>query len=591
MHGRIGKHPRLRSKGFLMPISVPELGDILVREGFIEPSILIEILVEQTDAKEQLADVLLSRGIISQKDLLTAIAKHQGMDVFDTNQFSIEDEALDLVPIEFARRHNVLPIDLTETHMRVAMIYPVDVQALDHLSHFAKKVNREVKVYLAIAQELEELREPSYKRIQRTKNLTCLIDQVVNEVGGQGFVDEDPDEEEAARKAEDAGIVNLVDQMIAQAIHERATDIHIEPQEKGLVIRYRVDGLLYDALKPPQAVYTGTISRIKILSNMDIAERRTAQDGRFTHRNGGVEVDIRVSSVPTVHGEKIVMRLLDKTNFEFSLKNLGLSDEDYDDFQKAIHLPYGMILISGPTGSGKTTTLYSSLLELRNETLNITTIEDPVEYQMDRINQIQVNTRKDVTFANALRSFLRQDPDVIMVGEVRDGETADISIRAALTGHMVFSTIHANDAPTTATRLVSMGSEPFMTASALTLVAAQRLIRRNCPHCLVEYSPPEDVMLALGDLDLAEGETPKFLKGDGCPACKGRGYLGRVAIIEKMMMTPRIRELVAENRPAGEIREVAMAEGMKTLKQKGMTKALQGITTPEEVLRVCLSDE
>lgn len=576
-----------------MPISVPELGDILVREGMIEPSVLIEIFVEQADAKHQLADVLLERGLISEKDLLTVMAKHLEFERFNPTQANIENEALELVPIEFARRHNVLPLDFTDDHMLVAMTYPVDVQALDHLTNFADKVGRGVKVVLALPQEISELRNVSYRKIERSKNLTNLIDQVVSEVGGVSFIEEDPDEEEATRRAEDAGIVNLVDQMIAQALQERATDIHIEPQEKALVIRYRVDGLLYDALKPPHAVYTGTISRIKILSNMDIAERRTAQDGRFSLRTGNQDVDIRVSSIPTVHGEKIVMRLLDKTNFNFSLVDLGLSKEDLDDFQRVIHQPYGMILLSGPTGSGKTTTLYSSLLELRNETLNITTVEDPVEYQMDRINQVQVNNRKDVSFANALRAFLRQDPDVIMVGEIRDGETADISIRAALTGHMVFSTIHANDAPTTATRLVSMGSEPFMTASALSLVAAQRLIRQNCPHCLTEYVPADEVMLAISDMpEISESEkTPQFVKGEGCPACKGRGYFGRVAIIEKMVMTPQLRRLVAENRPAGEVRELAVSQGMKTLKRKGIDKALQQVTTPEEILRVCLSDE
>jgi len=593
-HGRFGRHPiGFEAKEPIMPISAPELGDILVRDGLIEPGTLIEILVEQADAKEQLGEVLLERGIITQEIFLDAVAKHLGYGRFDPNQNSVENEALELVPVEFARRHNVLPLNLDETRLHVAMTYPVDIEALDHLQGFAKEIHKEVQVVLAMPQELDEIRESAYSKIERTRNLSNIIDQVVSEVGGVSYGDEDPDEEEAARRAEDAGIVNLVDQVIAQALQERATDIHIEPQEHGLVIRFRVDGLLYDALKPPHAVYTGTISRIKILSNMDIAERRTAQDGRFTFRNGGQEVDIRVSSVPTVHGEKIVMRLLDKTNFNFSLRDLGLSEEDYQDFQKAIRHPFGMILLSGPTGSGKTTTLYSSLLELRDETLNITTIEDPVEYQMDRINQVQVNTRKDVSFSNALRAFLRQDPDVIMVGEVRDGETADISIRAALTGHLVFSTIHANDAPSTATRLVSMGSEPFMTASALTLVAAQRLIRRNCPHCLTEYQPADEVLLAVGDPGGtgAAGSKHRFLKGAGCPACKGRGYYGRVAIIEKMMLTPQLRQLVAESRPASEIREVAISQGMKTLKQNGLMKAMQGVTTPEEVLRVCLSDE
>ena len=407
------------------------------------------------------------------------------------------------------------------------------------------------------------------------------------------MAEEELDQDEAQRRAEEAGIVNLVDQFIAQALQERATDIHVEMHDTGLVIRYRVDGLLYDAHKPPRAVYTGVISRIKIMSNMDIAERRAAQDGRFSYRKEGNEVDVRVSSIPTIHGEKIVMRLLDKTNFNFSLHDLGLSEEDYQVFTRAIRQPYGMVLLSGPTGSGKSTTLYSSLLELRDETVNITTVEDPVEYQIAGINQVQVNARKNVTFVNALRYFLRQDPDIIMVGEIRDQETAEIAVRAALTGHLVFSTIHANDAPSTATRLLSMGVESFMTASSLNLVAAQRLVRRNCKLCREEYQPSEESMLAFGSAlpALMGSEKPRFFKGAGCEACRGRGFSGRVAIIERMVMTPGLRQLIAENRPAAEIRKLAVSEGMKTLRESGLAKALKGQTTLEEVLRVCLSDD
>ena len=312
----------------------------------------------------------------------------------------------------------------------------------------------------------------------------------------------------------------------------------------------------------------------------------------MTYKESGREVDIRVSAIPAIHGEKLVMRLLDKTGFNFSLQALGLSEADIRDFQRCIRKPYGMILLSGPTGSGKTTTLYSSLMELRGEELNITTIEDPVEYQIERMNQVQVNNRKNVTFANALRSFLRQDPDVIMVGEIRDSETAEIAIRAALTGHMVFSTIHANDAPSTATRLVSMGTESFMAASAMTLVAAQRLVRRNCSHCLEEYEPKKEVLMALGlDADRDEGAAPVYRRGAGCVACKGRGYQGRLAVIELLILSHDLRQLIANGRPAGEIRELAIKEGMRTLQTVGMEKVEAGLTSVEEVLRVCVSDD
>jgi type IV pilus assembly protein PilB len=329
------------------------------------------------------------------------------------------------------------------------------------------------------------------------------------------------------------------------------------------------------------------------MSNMDIAERRAAQDGRFTHKKDGREVDVRVSSVPTVYGEKMVLRLLEKDRFNFSLAGMGLSEADVNTFQRCIHQPYGMILLSGPTGSGKTTTLYASLAELNDDSRNITTVEDPVEYQINRINQVQVNKRKNLTFANALRAFLRQDPDVIMVGEIRDQETAEIAVQAALTGHMVFSTIHANNAPSTATRLVSMGTEPFMAASALTLVAAQRLVRKACPHCLKQYTPEDSVMLALDSAGIGEDELKPehFQKGAGCVACKGRGYKGRLAVLELMAMTPELRHLVAEKRSATEIRQQALIQDMTTLKANGLAKVRDGLTTVEEVLRVCVGEE
>ena len=418
-----------------------------------------------------------------------------------------------------------------------------------------------------------------------------LIELVVDELGDEGDEEEAGDEDEAQKRAEDAGIVNLVNRIFAQAIQERATDIHIEPLEHGLVIRFRVDGILQDALSPPLAVYTGVVSRIKILAHMDIAERRMTQDGRLTHRGAGREIDIRVSAIPTIHGEKLVLRLLDKSNFDYKLVDLGFSEGDYRTITEAIHHPHGMILLSGPTGSGKTTTLYASLLELHDNSLNITTVEDPVEYQIDRINQVQLNPRKKVTFASALRAFLRQDPDVIMLGEIRDQETAEISIRAALTGHLVFSTIHANDAPSTAVRLIAMGVEPFMSASALTLVAAQRLIRRNCPHCLEEYRPTDEVLAAIEDPSFGDESAPVFRRGAGCAACKDRGYLGRVAIVELMSLTAPLRQAIASGEPASSIRRLAMADGMVPLRQAGLRKVREGVSTVEEVLRVCLSDD
>jgi type IV pilus assembly protein PilB len=570
----------------------PSLGDILIRDGRIRPDQLDAALAEQVATRERLGEILCRLGIIGPADVLDALGRQLGYARFDPTKGTIEQAALEVVPLEFARRHNVLPVRLDDSTLYVALSDPLDVEAIDHLNQMASQAERQLEILLAPADVLSKARESSYGRVEGTRNVSQLIDRVIDEISGIG-VEEEPDAAEAEKRAQDAGIVNLVDQIIAQALQERATDIHIEPLEKGLVIRYRVDGMLYDALTPPRAVYTGAVSRIKILCNMDIAERRAPQDGRFTHKINGVVVDIRVSAIPTIHGEKLVLRLLNKTGFNFSLRDLGFSETDFNLLTRAIHHPYGMVLLSGPTGSGKSTTLYAGLLELKNETLNIMTVEDPVEYQIARINQVQVNERKKLTFATALRSFLRQDPDVIMVGEIRDNDTAEIAVRAALTGHMVFSTIHANDAPSTAVRLVSMGVEPFMAASALTLVVAQRLVRRTCPHCREEYTPPDEVLLALdvAGFAAARGLNPRFIRGAGCAACRKRGYQGRIAIVEMMELSLELRQLVAASRPAIDIRRVAGEQGMRTLRMSGLEKAMDGMTTVEEVLRVCMNDE
>ncbi len=574
-----------------MQVKAAGLGEILIREGLISSADLDEALAEQARTRERLGEILSRRKLITEEDLINALSRQLGHPRFDPAQHAIEPAALEFVPLEFARRHNLLPVSLDEQTLVVALSDPQDVEVLDGLHSIAARGHRQLKILVAPAELLSRLRENHYARVAGSRSVRDLIDKVVDEIAEIGVVEGEPDDQDAERHAQDAGIINLVDQVIVQALQERATDIHIEPQESGLIIRYRVDGLLYDALTPPRAVYTGTISRIKILANMDIAERRAPQDGRFTLRRDNREVDIRVSAIPTIHGEKLVLRLLDKTGFNYSLRDLGFGSDDYALLVKTVHYPYGMILLSGPTGSGKSTTLYASLLELRSEALNILTVEDPVEYQIERINQVPVNERKNLTFASALRSFLRQDPDVIMVGEIRDSDTADIAVRAALTGHMVLSTIHANDAPSTAVRLLSMGIEPFMAASALTLVAAQRLVRRNCLHCREEYVPGADVLVGLGDVTPVDGSPPRFMRGTGCAACKGRGYQGRVAIVEMMHITPGLRQLIAQQRPAGELRQLAVQEGLRTLRQSGVRCALEGTTTPDEVLRVCMSDE
>jgi type IV pilus assembly protein PilB len=567
------------------------LGNILVQEGKISLAQLEAALGEQEDTRERLGEILTRQGLIQEADLFLALSSQLGCGRFDPTRHLVENPALELVPLEFARRHAILPVQLGDEDLTVAMADPLDLETRDYLKRIAARHGRGLKILLGQREDLDRIREASFVGIEGNRQVTRIIDRVVDETRVSLSGNRETAEMEGKAQAEEAAVVELVKEIIDQALLERATDIHIEPHAEKVAIRYRVDGLLNDALTLPQAVSTGTVSRIKILANMDIAERRMAQDGRFSHRSDRQDVDIRVSAIPTIHGEKLVLRLLDKSNFSFTLQDLGFSAEDYAAFRKAIHQPHGLILLSGPTGSGKTTTLYSSLLELRNETTNITTVEDPVEYQIDRINQVQVNTRKGVTFANALRSFLRQDPDVIMVGEVRDGETADIAVRAALTGHLVFSTIHANDAPATVTRLISMGCEPFMAASALSLVAAQRLVRRNCPHCLEEYRPSAETLLAVGLTASGADFDGRFVRGTGCAACRGRGFDGRLAVIERMTLNPGLRQLVAQGRPASDIRLLAMEQGMNSLRQSGLNKVKEGRTTVEEVLRICASDE
>ncbi len=452
------------------------LGSLLLEAGLIQEAQLGRALEEHARTHERLGQVLVRLRIVTENDVTRLLSTQLRIPLFDPGKDKVAPEALAIVPAELARKYNVLPLSIDNGNIRVAMADPLNLDALDDLRVVTR---RRVEPVIGPESIVTEARERHYGRLEGSREVQEALAQAAIVLGEDMTEEEELDADEAKRRSEDAPIINLVNQVIGQALKEGATDIHVEPHERQLVIRYRVDGLLYDAVTPPRTVYTGVMTRIKILADIDIAERRAPQGGRFTVRAGGKEVDIRVSTLPTVHGEKAVLRLLDKTDFNYDLGSLGFEDDDLHRFRDAIKQPYGMVLLSGPTGSGKSTTLYAGLLEIRNPTVNIMTVEDPVEYQMSRINQVQVNERKGVTFASALRTFLRQDPDVIMVGEIRDAETADIAVRAAMTGHMVFSTIHANDAPSTAVRLLSLKVEPFQAASAMTLVAAQRLVRQG----------------------------------------------------------------------------------------------------------------
>jgi type IV pilus assembly protein PilB len=563
------------------------LGSLLLEAGLIQEDDLTRALAEQNRTHERLGQVLSRMGMVRESDLTRILSNQLAIPVFDPGQEKVTPEALAAVPGELARKYNLLPIHIENGTIRVAMADPLNLDALDDLR---ATTGRLVESLIGAESVITEARERHYGRLEGSREVQEALDLANLVLGAEALEEEELNAEEAKRRSEDAPIINLVDQMIGQAIKEGATDIHVEPYERNLVIRYRVDGLLYDALTPPRKVYTGLITRIKILADMDIAERRAPQGGRLTKRMHGKEVDIRVSTIPTIFGEKAVLRLLDKTDFNFDLQGLGFEPHELALFREAIRRPHGMILLSGPTGSGKSTTLYAALQAVRDTSLNIMTVEDPVEYHMARINQVQVNARKNVTFANALRTFLRQDPDVLMVGEIRDRETAEIAVRAAMTGHMLYSTIHANDAPSVAVRMVSLGVEPFQAASALTLVAAQRLVRRVCSFCAVPYRPAEEKLLPFG-LHPGDFENARFMKGAGCGECKDRGFRGRTAVLEIMRLDRGLRELVAARASADALRQAAVAGGMRSLKQSALAKALRGETTVEEVLRVCLSEE
>jgi type IV pilus assembly protein PilB len=563
------------------------LGSLLLEAGLITEPQLAQALAEQARTQERLGAVLVRLKIVTEAEVARILSKQLDIRLFDPGRDKIHPEALAAVPADLARKYNVLPLGFVGQNVQVAMADPLNLDALDDLRVVT---GRKVTPLIGPESVVTEARERHYGRLEGSREVQEALQLATVELGIGKEDEEDLDADEAKKRSEDAPIINLVNQVIDQAMKEGATDIHVEPHERQLVIRYRVDGLLYDAITPPRAVYTGVMTRIKILADMDIAERRAPQGGRFTVRSKRKEVDVRVSTLPTIHGEKAVLRLLDKTDFNYSLESLGFEERDLKLFQDAIHQPYGMVLLSGPTGSGKSTTLYAGIQKIRDPATNIMTVEDPVEYHMSRINQCQVNERKGVTFASALRTFLRQDPDVIMVGEIRDAETADIAVRAAMTGHMVFSTIHANDAPSTAVRLVSLGVETFQAASALTLVAAQRLVRRVCSYCAEPYEPPEELLLAFG-LHRQDLGDARFMKGKGCGECKDRGYRGRTALLELMRMDAELRDLVARSSPADIIRNAALARGMQTLKQSGLAKAKRGETTIEEILRVCLTED
>ncbi len=564
------------------------LGDLLIGEGLISVEQLQHALADQKGTSEKLGSVLVRLNLIHEDQLIGFLSRQYGVPSITLSQLDIDLEVLKLVPAQIAKKYEILPTNRTGNALTLAMADPTNVFALDDVAFMT---NLQVMPVVASQSAIRKAIERNYD--SQTSAMSEVITAMQEEVGDVEVVDDDGsgskvDVIELKESADEAPVVKLVNMILVDAIRRGASDIHLEPYEKVFRVRFRIDGVLQEIMTPPKRLEPALISRVKIMSNLDIAERRLPQDGRIKLRYGTKEIDFRVSTLPTIFGEKTVMRILDKEALKLDLTMLGFDPWSLENFQKAIHSPYGMILITGPTGSGKTTTLYSAIHTVNSPDVNILTAEDPVEYNLKGVNQVQINDDIGRTFSAALRSFLRQDPDVILVGETRDLETAQIGIRAALTGHLVLTTLHTNDCPSTIARLLDMGIPPFLVSSSLLLILAQRLGRKICQECKEPFEEDEDSLIPYGHVSQGLGKV-SFYKGKGCPVCNFTGLKGRVAIYEVMPVTQEIRDLILRNAPTAEIRDMAVSQGMRTLRQSGLQKVLEGTTTVEEVLRVTLA--
>jgi len=564
------------------------LGDLLVREGLINQEQLQRALTEQKGTNEKLGSILIRHSVITEDQLVAFLSKQYGIPSITLSQLDIDADVLKLVPAQIAKKYEVLPIKRTGNSLTLAMADPTNVFAVDDVGFMTNlQVIPVVAAQGAIRKALDRLYEA------QGSGMAEVISEMEGTAGDVEVVEGDEeswakaDIFELKESADEAPVVRLVNMILVDAIRRGASDIHLEPYEKVFRVRFRVDGVLHEIMTPPKRLETALTSRVKIMSTMDIAERRLPQDGRIKLRYNQREIDFRVSTLPTIFGEKTVLRILDKESLQLDLTMLGFDPWSLEQFNKAIHQPYGMILITGPTGSGKTTTLYSAIHTINSPDVNIMTAEDPVEYNLKGVNQVQINEGIGRTFGAALRSFLRQDPDVILVGETRDLETAQIGIRAALTGHLVLSTLHTNDCPGTVARLLDMGIPPFLVSSALTLILAQRLGRKICKDCKQPYEADEESLVPYGHVPQGLGKV-QFYKGKGCHTCSFTGMKGRVAVYEVMPIGDELRELILRNAPTAEILQLALAQGMKTLRQNALQKVIDGVTTLEEVLRVTL---
>ena len=568
-----------------------KLGSYLVKQGLLTAEQLRDAVREKKDTGQRLISILNGRNYVSEGKLLAQLSNLYRMEVVDLDYVIPDRKVLDRIPAEKAYHYEVLPIDVKGRYLTVAMVDPTDISAIEDLRFITGK---EISPVLASESSIRDALDRYYKMEKGLAEVkaeavteTKELDVEDLELLETGF-EEDIEETKLRADAEGGPVIRIVNFYIADAVNKGASDIHVEPYEKHVRIRFRIDGVLREQQIPPFNMKAGIITRLKLMAKMDIAERRLCQDGRINILVGTKMIDLRVSVIPTLYGEKIVMRILDRSSLMLDLTKLGFGEEALKKYLKSIESPYGIILITGPTGSGKTTTLYSTLARLNNPDRQIMTIEDPVEYNLHGINQIQVHEEIGLTFSNALRAFLRQAPNIILVGEIRDSETAEIAIRAALTGHLVFSTIHTNDAPTTINRLIDIGVPPYLVSSALILIQAQRLVRRICPQCREKVQADPKL---LEDAGIPKGMLPDNMvfRGKGCQNCNQTGYKGRIGLYEVMPLSSDMRSMILKGASSDEIAKQADKEGMLTLRDDGIDKVKQGVTTIEELMRETVS--
>jgi type IV pilus assembly protein PilB len=561
-----------------------KLGQLLINNSIIDEEQLNKALELQKKEGGRVGSNLIKLGYLTEEDLVNFLSKQYGVPAVSLTTLDIDPSIIQFVPYDVANKYQIFPISKNGASLKLAMTDPSNVFAIDDVKFMT---GYDVNPVVASESSIKEAITKHYEQSDLKGAINELdFDDDVDVVSSE---DDNIDVNALQSAVEEAPVVKLVNLMLSEAIARGASDLHLEPYEKTFRVRYRVDGVLHDVMQPPVRLKSALSSRLKIMAELDIAERRLPQDGRIKLKVKDKAVDLRVSTLPTLFGEKIVMRILDKSNLNLDMTKLGFEEKALQDFDEAIHSPFGMVLVTGPTGSGKTTTLYSALSTINEVDVNIMTAEDPVEYNLLGINQVHVRDDIGLTFASALRSFLRQDPDIVMVGEIRDFETAEIAVKAALTGHLVLSTLHTNDAPSTVSRLLNMGIEPFLVSASVVLILAQRLLRKNCEQCKEEEEVPESTLINTG-FSKDEIGTFKCYRGKGCSVCGGTGYKGRIALYEVMPLKEDLKDMIVKGANSTELKKAAIRLGMKSLRMSGMTKVKEGMTSVEEVLRVTFAD-